>query len=118
MRLYENVECVYSYRDENQELQGGKYNCAVVRDKGSISFTVIEVGEQLLINEDILIKALQENERIETNGVYLYWRDQNMKPVECTVHINVMPLVTNLYVIDNNNAIGLGNINLKSILEI
>lgn len=118
MRLFKDVECVYSYRDNNMELRGGKYDCSIVSDKGLISFAVIDVGEQLLINEDILMKALKENESIETNGVYLYLREENIDPVERTVHINVMPLVTNLYVTDSNNAIGLSNLKLRSILNI
>jgi hypothetical protein len=44
MKIFKDIECVYSCMDENNELQGGKYNCVIVSDKGSISFIVTEIG--------------------------------------------------------------------------
>jgi len=118
MRTFKDIECVYSYRHKNEELKGGKYKCFVISDKGSISFAVTEVGEQLLINEEVLKKALRENMSVETNGMYMYLDEEGITPLECIVHINIMPLVTNLYVTDTNNSIGISNFNLNRLLNI
>lgn len=119
MRIIENIQCVYSYRDENNNLKGGKYECTSVQGKGSISFCVNKFNKQLVIDEKFLKEALRKNESLEIDGAYVTLNSniKEIKTSKCIVHINVMPLVTNLYIVDSNEAIGLSNLELKSIMK-
>ncbi len=116
MRIRKNIKCVYSYRDEHDNLKGGKYECMILQDEGYVSFSVEEFKRQLIIEENFLKNALRKNESIEINGVY-YFNVEEKDRRECIVHINVMPLVTNLYIVDLNEAIGLSNLELIKIIE-
>lgn len=115
MKVYKDVECVYSYRDENMNLKGGKYNCFIVSKDGSISFGIEEVKKQLLISQNVLKKALKKKISLETRGILMTIAD-DIVPIECKVHINVMPLVTNMYVVDLNYSIGMNNFILEKIV--
>ena len=119
MRIIKNIKCVYSYRDEKNNLKGGKYECTAVQGKGSISFHVNEFNKQLVIDEGFLREALRKNISLEINGVYFHYNPdiKEIKSKECIVHINVMPLVTNLYIVDLNEAIGLSNLELMKIIK-
>lgn len=119
MRIIKNIKCVYSYRDEENNLKGGKYECTTVQGKGSISFCVNEFNRQLVIDEVFLKNALRENRSIEIKGacVNLNFNTKEIKAKECIVHINVMPLLTNLYIVDSKEAIGLSNLDLKRIIK-
>lgn len=118
MKIFNDIECIYSYGDKNDELKGEKSKCKIVLDKGTISFLVKEVEEQFLIEEEILKQALINNQRVETNGVYKHVNKENIPSFQCKVNINIMPLTTNFYVVDCDNAIGISNFNLKRILDI
>jgi hypothetical protein len=61
--------------------------------------------------------ALKENKSIEINGVYMCLREENIKPLDCLVHINIMSLVTSIDVTELNKSIGVSNFNLKKILN-
>lgn len=119
MRITKNIQCVYSYRDENSNLKGGKYECTAVQGKGSISFCVNEFNRQLVIDEGFLKDALRKNRSIEIDGAFvtLNFNTKQIESKGCIVHINVMPLLTNLFVVDSKEAIGLRNLDLKRIMK-
>lgn len=119
MRIIKNVQSIYSYRDEDNNLKGGKYECMILQDEGYISFSVEEFKRQLIIEERFLKYALRKNESIEISGacLTLNFDTEETKSRECIIHINVMPLVTNLYIVDLNEAIGLSNLELMKIIE-
>ncbi|CAI3223998.1 hypothetical protein CNEO2_170012 [Clostridium neonatale] len=119
MRIIKNVQSVYSYRDEDYNLKGGKYECMILHDEGYVSFSVEEFNRQLIIEEKFLKDALRKNESIEISGacLTLNFDTKETKSKECIIHINVMPLVTNLYIVDFDEAIGLSNFELKRILN-
>lgn len=115
MGKYREVQCVYSYRDDNMELRGGIYNCLVISESGSISFAVKDMDQQLLVNKKILRKAIKKKRSIETDGVYIVKKDGSPILTKCKVHINIMPLVTNMYVVGLDYSIGLSNFVLEEL---
>lgn len=116
MEKCKDIKCVYSYRDDNMELKGGMYDCLVISKSGSISFTVREIEQQLLVNEKILRKAFKKKKSLETEGVYIIMNGNGPMPVKCKVHIKIMPLVTNMYVVDMDYSIGVHNSVLEQLL--
>lgn len=116
MKIFNDIECIYSYRGKNDELKDEK--CRIVLDKGTISFFIKEVEEELLLDEEILRQTLINNQRVETNGVYKSVNKEDTPSLQCKVNINIMPLTTNFYVVNWDKVIGISNFNLKGILDI
>ncbi len=113
MKLFKGIPCVYSCRDEKIE-----YECSALSRNNSMSFAIEAVEEQLLLNEEILKKALSKEENLETDGVYMYMSNWSIIPVKSKVHITILPEVTNFYATNLNISIGIKNADLNKILDI
>ncbi|WP_026887087.1 hypothetical protein [Clostridium beijerinckii] len=116
MAIFDDIQCIYSFKDKNNKSRDEKRKCMVILDKGYIKLEIIGIHDQFFMEEKILRQAFESKNRIETKGIY---KDgENSLVLRIDININVLSLITSFYIVNLDNAIGISNFNLSKILTI
>lgn len=118
MAIYNDVNCMFLYKDNNDELKAGEFKAMAVRQSGSISFAIIELERQFLVDEKVLIEAIKQNAQIETEGVWISLKKERILPIKCMICIDSRSGSTIFNVVGIRQFVAIKNEVLKEILDI
>lgn len=118
MSLFKRIKCSFCCKENNGGYKEKEFECIVVCQSSSVAFVIYKMRLQFHIDKKVLRKAFLDYKNIETDVVYIDFKDENVVPVKYKIKIDIMKRKANFNIINTNSFIGIINEDLEKILDI